>query len=82
MGIQQHYKEKNRGLYTVLSKDNISKTFKKWSDLCEHYNRRHKVAHRGIRINSDDAKKSLCVVASFIKHIENMLKLSQPLEEI
>ena len=63
--IEQQWKynnitnKKNRNLYTVLSKDDIAKSFKEWSDLCEHYKRRHEVAHRGSKIAPENAKKSL-----------------------
>jgi hypothetical protein len=66
--------KRNRDLYTVLTNDDISKTFKNWSKLCEHYKRRHEVAHRGAAISKIDANISLDVVTNFIKHIENQLE--------
>lgn len=72
--------KKNRKLYTILSKDDIPKTCKKWSDLVEHYKRRNEVAHRGATIKYDDANKSIASVADFIKHIETILNSLQPKE--
>lgn len=67
-------KKRNRDLYTLLSKDNISETFKDWSNLCKHYKKRHEVAHRGITVSQDEAATSLKVVKSFIEHIENQIE--------
>lgn len=66
--------KRNRNLYSLLSKDDLPKTFKNWSELCKHYDRRHEAAHRGVQISSEDAKKSLDTVSCFIKHIEEKLK--------
>lgn len=71
-------KERNRNLYIVLSKDDISKTFKGWSDFHKHYIRRHEIAHRGKTVDEEDAKKSLQIVNEYIKHIEAKLEESKP----
>ena len=71
-------KEKSRNLYISLSKDDIPHTFKGWSDLHEHYKRRHKIAHRGKKIDEKDGNKSLQIVSDYIKHIEAILKECKP----
>ena len=70
--------KRNRNLYIILSKDDIPKTFKGWSDLCQHYKRRNGIAHRGVTVDVENAEKSLQIVNKYIKHIEAKLEESKP----
>lgn len=81
--IQRHWynnitNKNSRKLYSALSKDDISKSFKGWSEFKKHYKRRHEIVHRGEIIGKEDARKSYKVVTEYIKHIESIIETIKP----
>ncbi len=71
-------RKKSRDLYIILSEDNITKTFTSWGAYCEHYKRRHEIAHRGREVTREEAEKSIKVVKEYIDHLEKILENKKP----
>jgi len=67
-----------RKLYTALSGETFDNTNPLWKDLDEHFDKRHKIAHRGESSTITEAKHSVEVAERCIKHINHTLEGVKP----
>jgi len=67
-----------RKLYTALSDETFDKANPLWVDLEIHFEKRHRIAHRGVPSTEEEAKLSLQVAKKYVMHINNTLENIKP----
>ncbi len=67
-----------RKLYTALSGETFNKTNPLWKDLETHFEKRHRIAHRGVPSTMKEAELSVQVAKKYVKHINDTLENIKP----
>lgn len=67
-----------RKLFAALSGETFDKANSVWKDLEAHFEKRHKIAHRGALSTKKEAELSVQVAKKYVKHINDTLENIKP----